>query len=163
MKSKKIVSSYFFLFFGILGIVIILETIPLMWNAISSHFVSREEVVNFVMYAVGDLLILTFMFGLNRLAFWVWYENGVIKSRGLFFGFKKEVRVEDITKIEIVTFFKDGAYFVLIDGKSRNGYDRVKKDSFIFIPQSQKNRQFIRTFWKGRIGNYIEKENDPWA
>lgn len=163
MKSKKIVSSKFWLIFGVIFIIALIAVIPLEIQTIASRFATTYDIVMFGMCLLVTLIIAVFLFIINRLSCLVWYENGTLKRKGLFWGFEKEVKIEDIDRIEVTTLSRDATYFVFVDGNSRHGNERIRKDSFICIQKTDKNRQFIRSFWNGRIGNYVEKENDPWA
>lgn len=171
MKSKKIVSSKFWLIFGIILIAAFVAMIPVEIQSVVAQFATPYDIVMFGACLVMDLMIAVGLFVINRAAALVWYEKGTLKRRGLFFGYRKEVKLADIEKIEIASFSRDATYFVFNDKchddknerSFRHGNEHIKKDSFICIEKTDKNRQFIRSFWNGRIGNYIEKENDPWA
>lgn len=99
----------------------------------------------------GIFLLLTVFctFCLNRLSCFVWFETNMIKRRGLFCGFKRESKIEEIISIEIRHLYRDGDFIFLIDEKeySDKMFDRFRKDSFICIRKNKINLDFIRCFF----------------
>ena len=97
------------------------------------------------------LFVLVSLF-FNRSCNYVYFQNGVLERRGFFFGFRKIIEVKSIIHIEKKFLHLDGTYYLLFDDNS-NVYERIKKNSAIFIPFNEAGLEFIKSFWKGEIPN----------
>ena len=94
--------------------------------------------------------------GFNRINCWVWVDDGYVKRKGFWFGFKKEVRISDIERVETYVYYRGGAFLQLITGESGNVI-RTSKKSYISLKCTKKNFKFLKTFWNGNVDG-----NDFW-
>lgn len=101
---------------------------------------------------VALLLYTAFMwFMCNRIACEIRIEGDKIVRRGLFFGFRKECRIDEIKMVELIYTYRGGHYLYLVDGKSPSGYACLRKESYIWFYNDKRNRKFLRQFWHGGI------------
>lgn len=98
---------------------------------------------------LGLTAFIWFMY--NRTACEIRIEGDKIVRRGLFFGFRKECRIDEIKAVELIYTYRGGQYLFLIDGKSPYGYACLRKESYISFYNNQRNRKFLRQFWHGGI------------
>ena len=84
----------------------------------------------------------------NRVGYTVIYnaETNMLYRRGLFGGYKYELKIEDIQDIVIAEFYKETTYYVLIDPYNTE-YGGGTKKSFIRLEKTSKNHAFIKQFW----------------
>ena len=148
---KKIISSKFHLVLGcIVTVFCILFSIFALWYDISG-IVQKEEVGggffwSFVFLAFALVAFLS----RNKNACVVWVEDGVLKRKGLFFGFYKECRIEDILTVKIVNVFRSGRFVCIIDDPKYK-FDVIKTSRYINFKKTKKNMEFLRTFYNGEI------------
>ena len=102
--------------------------------------------VGILLFGVFAILTSFFMWALNRLVSIVWIENGIVKSKGLIYGFCKECPITDIKTVEIRHHFREFKFIYLIDD-SKYKFDTIKKDSYIAFRKTKKTLEFLRTFW----------------
>lgn len=112
------------------------------------------------LHAVSLVFFVVFTLLTNRSACLVRLRDGVLERRGLFFGFRKEVAVSAIERIDKIFYPLDGAYYVLVD---KDGYlvERVRKRSAICVPCSESGVEFIKHFWNGPIPPWYTDANRP--
>lgn len=96
------------------------------------------------------------LFALNRSACVVWFEDGIVKRKGLLRGFYKECPVQAIqtVKIQYVSRqvgFKTFIFLVEDQTPADQKFWRMRKDSYISFRKNKKNLAFLRTFWSGKI------------
>lgn len=106
--------------------------------------------------AVIPLVILMLFFGsvlwlCNRTSCWIWIENGYIKRRGLWFGFKQSVKINDIQSVKFLCV-NHGSLF-LVDSNRRN-FHFLSKKSYISFCITKNNLKFLSTFWNGNVDGY---------
>lgn len=112
----------------------------------------------------AGLLLFGALFGLGCFLFWflnraacvVWVEDGMIKRRGLIYGFHKENSVRTIQSVKIKYVHLEvgfGAFVYLVDDRTQpyKKFFRIRKDSYICFRKNKKNLAFLRTFWSGEI------------
>ncbi len=93
---------------------------------------------------------------LNRTACVVWIEDGVVKRKGLIFGFYKECPVRSI-RIVRVRYSPhsqgSGSFVYLIDDNTQpyKKFLRTRKDGYISFRRTRKNLEFLRSFWDGPL------------
>ena len=93
---------------------------------------------------------------LNRAACLVWYEDGIVKRKGLIRGFYKECSVRAIQTVQIKYVRKEvgfGTFIYLVDDRKQpyRKFFRIRKDSYICFRKNKKNMTFLRTFWSGAL------------
>ncbi len=99
---------------------------------------------------VSGILTVLFLWCANRYGCLIRYENGTIKRRGLFGGFRKEIPVEAIRSITVTYIFRSGDFYILSDGdKPRFGF--ILKNCDICFYKSKRADAFVRSFWDGTI------------
>ena len=102
--------------------------------------------VLFVAFLSTSFLFFVFLFFLvNVSSPIITYRDGVITRRGLFFGFFKTVKANEIIKINHMIIGQI-QFYELCDGKSVP-YSMFRRDSSIKIPYSEKGKEFINLFW----------------
>lgn len=102
--------------------------------------------VLFVVFLSTSFLFFVFLFFLvNVSSPIITYRDGVITRRGLFFGFFKTVKANEIIKINHMIIGQI-QFYELCDGKSVP-YSMFRRDSSIKIPYSEKGKEFIKLFW----------------
>ena len=106
--------------------------------------------VLFVVFLSISFLFLAFLFFLvNVSSPIITYKDGIITRRGLFFGFFKTIKVNEIIKIDHLIIGRI-QFYELCDGKSIP-YSMFRRDSSIKIPYSEKGKEFIKLFWDKEI------------
>ncbi len=96
----------------------------------------------------------------NRACNVVQLRDGILRRRGLFFGFRKEVSVSAIKRIDKIFYPLDGAYYVLVDDDSCL-VERFRKKSAICIPCSEGGVEFIKLFWDGLVPPWYTDAHCP--
>ena len=110
------------------------------------------------------LLLFSAFFGLGCFLLWflnravcvVWFEDGMIKSKGLIHGFYKECSVRAIQTVKIQYVHREvgfGTFIYLIDDRTQpyKKFFRIRKDSYICFRKNKKNLAFLRTFWSREV------------
>lgn len=106
--------------------------------------------VLFVVFLSISFLFFVFLFFLvNVSSPIITYKDGIITRRGLFFGFYKTVKANEIIKIDHLILGRM-QFYELCDGKSIP-YSMFRRDSSIKIPYSEKGKEFIKLFWDKKI------------
>ena len=120
-------------------------------------FGKLEEIWFWLLFFGSCFGLLCFsVWSLNRAACIVWIEDGMIKRKGLIYGFYKECSVRTIQTVKIKYAHKDagfGTFIYLIDDRTQpyKKFLRLRKDSYICFRKNKKNLAFLRTFWSGAI------------
>ena len=113
-----------------------------------------------IFYGVAFLpfILLCVLVG-NRLAYIVTYdaEKNILYRKGLFFGYKYQLNVEDIEDVVTRSDPKEGMSYILVDPYN-NRYHGCYKNSFIRLEQNDKNLKFIRQFWNKPIVKHLPQE-----
>ncbi len=156
---KKTCSFKFVAVFSIFAIVIF--TIPVIaWGcALIEGLINSDDMAwQVVMIMVFLSFSLLGVFVGNRVGYTVIYnaETNMLYRRGLFGGYKYELKIEDIQDIVIAEFYKETTYYVLIDPYNTE-YGGGTKKSFIRLEKTSKNHAFIKQFWHKPI---IKTVND---
>ena len=83
----------------------------------------------------------------NRIVTIVTYDptKESIYRKGLFWGFRKELRIADIIRTEVRKIPKEQEYILLID-KEMPYYNSLSPDMPIRIPNTAKGRAFVAEF-----------------
>jgi hypothetical protein len=156
---KKTCSFKFVAVFSIFAIVIftIIEIAciyPLLKGLINRDNIAWQ--VAMIMFFLSFGLLCVFVG--NRMGYTVIYnaETNMLYRRGLFGGYKYELKIEDIQDIVIAEFYKETTYYVLIDPYNTQ-YGGCTKKSFIRLERTSKNHAFINQFWQKPI---IKTVND---
>lgn len=115
-----------------------------------------EYVAEIIIFAL--LISLCILWG-NREAYTVTYNHKekMLYRKGFFFGYKYQLKVEDIEEVVIGTFYREGTYYILVDPYN-NRYDACYKKSFIRLQATDKNREFIELFWHRPITKEMPKD-----
>ncbi|MBR4071125.1 MAG: hypothetical protein IKK26_01045 [Clostridia bacterium] len=102
-------------------------------------------------YGFGGVLVSVLSFlEMNRTACHVWIENGVLKTKGQFFGCYRECRIDSIKGVLSYKHPKGGFSFLYLIGDDFN-HDSLKRGKYIALEKCDENIAFIRTFWQGDI------------
>lgn len=113
---------------------------------------TEEKWAGYLAFAVLFSASLFLLWALNRTAPIVWVENGILKRRGLLYGFYKECPIKDIQTVKERYVRHDGDYIYIINN-STHQFNQLRKDSYICFRKTKKNLQFLNTFWHGNIQN----------
>lgn len=136
-----------------ISLFIIIEAIN-VYLLIDNLIYQNDILFNIVMI-IGFLpFIILLIFVANRFAYLVIYDssNNTLSRRGLLFGYKFQIKINDIQDIIIATFPKETTYYVFIDSYNTK-YDGGFKKSFIRIEKNKENLMFIAQFWDKPIKN----------
>ena len=148
-------ATYFIPFLFILAIAIIVMGIFAIGDMVAKN--NTFGVVFFSFEIVLFALFLVFgCFVFNRLGAIIYYdsENRVLIRRGCIYGFESTIKVDDIKKVEKVTIYKEGTFYVLID-EGHSKYDGLYLDSYFCIECSKESKEFIEKFWDGELESFI--------
>ncbi len=151
------------IYVGLDGLFIFFVGIALIigFNVLVAYSFSRKPIVVlpmviWILLHFSSLLLLVFIIiFINRLCNIVSFDDTMVKRRGIFFGFKKEIPISSIQEIKIVSLYRDGTFYVLLDGKSSTE-DRIRKNSAVFVPYSEKGESFIKLFYNGFVPPFEE-------
>ncbi|MBQ9801962.1 MAG: hypothetical protein IJW51_02685 [Clostridia bacterium] len=93
---------------------------------------------------------------LNRAACVVLIEDGMIKRKGLIYGFYKECSVRALQTVQIKYVHREvgfGTFIYLVDDRTQpyKKFFRIRKDSYICFRKNKKNIALLRTFWSGTV------------
>ena len=110
-------------------------------------------IIEIIVYSFFSIIFFIVSFFSNRSCNYVYLSNDKLRRRGFLFGFKKEIPICKIKRIERIFLHLDGDFYVLVE-ESGNYLERIRKESAIFIPCNKKGYDFIRMFWDGEIPEY---------
>ena len=99
-------------------------------------------------------------FALNRYGYKIYYNSNTkeLIRKGFLCGYLYRVKVADIQDIVIITFPKEGTYYVFVD-HFHTKIDGGFKKSFIRIEKSPKSEKFIKQFWNKPIKDCHDKND----
>ncbi len=153
--KNKVCSSKFAAIFFVIAIVIFMIIEVLNISLLINNLINENDILVYLITTIGLLpFIILFVFYANRFGYIVTYDsnNNVLYRRGLIFGYKYQVKIDDIQDIIIATFPKETTYYIFIDSYNTK-YDGGSKQSFIRIEKNNKNYKFITQFWNKPIKN----------
>ncbi len=110
-------------------------------------------IIGIILYSFFSIIFFIVSFFLNRACNYVYLFNEKLRRIGFLFGFKKEIPICKIKRIERIFLHIDGDFYVLVE-ESGNYLERIRKESAIFIPCNKKGYDFIRMFWGEEIPEY---------
>lgn len=92
----------------------------------------------------------------NRTACRVWVENGTVKCKGFFFGFRKECPISAIRRVESEYEYQrigGGRFLYLVSDEPQNPKRmyRLRRDGYIALRKNKKNIAFLQAFFSGNI------------
>lgn len=153
ITNEKIVVGKGWAFFLILGILLLSI---ILYGQIRDFTIGELNVTKLCFYIIFFVLDGLALFGLcflfNRLCCVVFFDGKQLKRKGSIFGFKSIVEVQKINMVKRVSVPKDEEFYVLIDDDhEKDETERLKKESYIFIPCNEKGKAFISKFYKGDI------------
>ena len=151
--KNKVYSSKFAASFSLISIIVFTITEIANLYFLISNLISGEDVLFEIIMFVGFLpFLLLYLFMGNRFGYIVTYdaEKNTIYRKGLIFGYKYQIKVDDIQDIVIATFPKETTYYILIDPYNKK-YEGGYKESFIRIEKNDENLKFIMSFWNKPI------------
>lgn len=147
---KKLVSSKPALIF--LSIVIVLTfCFSLLALGLEVSGLTEEKgsgYLSFIIFGIISCPLLVWY--LNRAACVIWFENGIIKRKGLLWGFYKECAVNSIQRVVVRYAWREGDFIYLVDDHGHH-FDRTRKNSYICFYKTKETLAFVRTFWSGPI------------
>lgn len=151
MKKDSVIASKESLVFGILGGVVCAVLLAGCIMLVADWAWNVESVVTFliVFSIIVYFTVLDFLF-LNRMACIVYLEDGCIKRKGLFFGFRRECETKNVLQVREMYLYRNGNYLFLVD--PQNGkLDCFSSKAYICFRDTKETRAFLRRFWSGRI------------
>ena len=140
-KSAAVFTMVFLVVFAVIEVVFI--------GALINELMENGTVHNNLIAVIGFASYLALLIFLgNRSAYTVTYnrKEKMLYRRGLFFGYRYQLKVEDIEDIIIGDFYREGTFYILVDPYN-NRYDGCHKRSFIRLQVNDQNRDFIELFW----------------
>lgn len=129
----------------------------ILYNII--HFLMNDFDTQAIISLIFDLSLLLIIAVLlvlfvNRGFCWIYIENGMLKRKGLLFGFRKEVKISDIKKV--VTYKLN--YYII--EKNEELEDPLQFQECInFIKHYDDHDEFLNSFWNGAIEDYYDIKN----
>ena len=154
---KKIISSRSALVLHSYA-VIVFFALPFffLWPVISKTTSPGEKAMELLLFGFTFGMFCFLLFSLNRSACVVWFEDGLVKRKGLFRGFYKECPVRAIQTVKIQYVSQQvgfGTFIFLVEDRKPEDrkFLRMRKDSYISFRKNKKNMAFLRTFWSGKI------------
>ena len=157
---RKVYSSKFEAVFTIVAIIgSAIGVIISLATSINGLIKNEDIIMDFVLTIGFALCLPVFIFMGNRSAYTVTYNHKekMLYRKGLFFGYKYQLKVEDIEEVVIGTFYREGTYYILVDPYN-NRYDACHKKSFIRLQANDQNREFIELFWYRPITKELPKD-----
>ncbi len=156
---KKIISStkwlitYLIILFVLISLDIsgIVLTVCSIINSDSSLLAIGLVVLVYMLPVTGIIL-----FYLNRRACLVWVEDGVLKHKGLLFGYRGNITAEKVYFVSIS--YGNKKIRIIIDGDNEHHRKRV-----IELKNNDSNMLLVKSFWKGEIFNpneYLNQMNN---
>lgn len=141
---KKIISSKSWLLINLCGTFCIsLPFVYFLFMFLQS--VSAKEILLWLIFCIvmiaSLLMLMLFIIALNRLSCIVWYDGISIGRKGLLFGFKHQIHVQEIKDVIVTSVPKQGQYVVVIDNFC-NSDEGLSKKSYIRFEYTEKNREF---------------------
>ena len=154
---KRVYSNMFFIYLSIFGIVFFsIAAIICVFLSINSILNNQTNMIiaNLILLVGFVCFIFLTMLVLNRCGCKVIYDEKrkTIIRKGFIFGYKYELKIEDIQEITIISLPRDAVYYVFIDTINTK-YDGGSKKSFIRIEKNENNLKFIKQFWDKPIKN----------
>lgn len=135
--------------FDVSPIIIFLISIFLFFILLLIVCLNYNTVLFVVFLSISFLFLVFLFFLVNVSSPIITYKDGIITRRGLFFGFYKTVKANEIIKIDHLILGRM-QFYELCDGKSIP-YSMFRRDSSIKIPYSEKGKEFIKLFWDKEI------------
>ena len=157
---RKVYSSKFEAVFTIVAIIgSAIGVIISLATSINGLIKNEDIIMDFVLTIGFALCLPVFIFMGNRSAYTVTYNHKekMLYRKGLFFGYKYQLKVEDIEEVVIGTFYREGTYYILVDPYN-NRYDACHKKSFIRLQANDQNREFIELFWHRPVTKELPKD-----
>ena len=116
----------------------------------------EEKTIGIMIFLFCLSMLVFLLFYVNRSACVIFVEDGVVKRKGLVFGFYKECPVHSIRRVKIQYSRHEvgfGTFVYLVDDNKEEfkRFLRLRKDSYICFRKTKKNMEFLNTFWSGRI------------
>lgn len=147
---KKITSSKSALIFlSVVLVVCFCFSLLALWLEVSG--LTEEKGAGYLSFVIfGIVFCPILLWYLNRAACVIWFENGIIKRKGLLWGFYKECSVDSIQRVVVRCAWREGDFIYLVDD-SGNHFDRARKNSYICFYKTKETLDFVRTFWSGAI------------
>ena len=149
---KKIVSSKSWLLINLCGtLCFCFVFVYALFMFLQSVSAKENLWLIFCILMVASLLILMlFVMALNRLSCIVWYDGISIGRKGLLFGFKHQIYVQEINTVIVTSVPKQGQYVVVIDNFC-NSDEGLSKKSYIRFEYTEKNRDFYELLCRVKI------------
>lgn len=154
---KKVYSNMFYIYLSIFGVVFFsafsITCVVSLINNIKNDQ-TNMVIANLILLVGFVCFIFLSLLVLNRCGCKVIYDEKRKKiiRKGFIFGYKYELKIEDIQEITIISLPRDAVYYVFIDTINTK-YDGGYKKSFIRIEKNEKNLKFIKQFWDKPIKN----------
>ena len=101
---------------------------------------------------------------LNRAGCKIVYDpdKNMLYREGLWWGYKYQLKVEDIEEIVVVFLHKDDYYYLLLDPYNTKVESYFKK-SYIRLKETKENLEFIKQFWDKPINATDYRGNDGYT
>ena len=154
---KKVYSCRFIIYLSFFGIVLFsfptIVSVFYLFNSIINY--QTNMIMVYLGLIVGySCFIFLFLLMLNRFGCKIIYneEEQIIIRKGFIFGYKYQLKIDDIKEVIIATFPKETTYYVIVDLYNTK-YDGGSKKSFIRIEKNENNLKFIKQFWDKPIKN----------
>ena len=145
---KKICSFVFFLKFSIIACLILLgaELFSVFYLVKDiKNSTTGQIIVDALLVVFFAIFLFLWMFALNRICSKVWYDanSQELKRKGFFVGYKYKINISQIKEVCKKEIFKETTYLIFIDEKN-NKTESGRKNSYIRIEDTPKNREFIK-------------------
>lgn len=113
-----------------------------------------EPILSYTLLGFWSAMLTIVLLLTNRTTTIVAYdpEAKMVTRRGLFWGFRRELRIADLLRAEVRMIPKEGEYILLIDRIEDLSLDSMSSKMPIRVPNTLKGRAFVSNFYT-HLGN----------
>lgn len=115
---------------------------------------NAEPILSYSLLGLWSVMLTLVLMLSNRTTTIVTYdpEAKIVTRRGLFWGFRRELRIADLLRVEIQMIPKEGEYILLIDRSEDISLDSMSSKMPIRVPNTPKGIAFVSNFYT-HLGN----------
>ncbi len=113
-----------------------------------------EPILSCMLLGLWSVMLALVLLLTNRTTTIVTYDpkTKMVTRRGLFWGFRSELQIADLVRVEVQTIPKEREYILLIDRREEHSLDSMSAKMPIRVPNTPKGRAFVSNFY-AYLGN----------